>query len=252
MAEGETHVHVEGARGVLIGDGQQHNHFGGRRRFVLVVSTPELAQHPVAKPFVTAARNAVKKAGFEFAELPAGRLPAAHYRQRMHDFDIYVSLLGFCYGPVVIDDKTRSYAKLAYESAARSHRPHYVIVINPGQYTAPRDFFVDSDPRRQEKFRRDVLASDVVRYEVDDADQLETLLFTVLDNPPVRPAAQPGPPAVRPALDVKAAALASGLGVVGFLLLWLLPLGISAGWAAGVAVVATIGTYLGGRLTKNP
>jgi hypothetical protein len=226
----------------------------------------------MSKSFVTAARNAVKRAGFEFVQMrhwnASAQLSTSQYRQRMNDFDIYVSLVGFRYGPVVRDDRTRSYAQLEFETAVGWNRPHYVIVINAGDYSAPHSFFVDAEyQQRQDAFRAKVLAAAVESCEVDEADQLEDVLFNLLDNPPVRRTMPSGGAERRSggaehqvAFDGRAALVAGGLGVAGLLVLWQL-VGMNIGWAAGIAAVAALGTYLGGlrrpdsirkRLTESP
>lgn len=247
-----VHVDARGAQGPVIGDyGTVHNHFDtGRKRLVLVGYTAELAQHPSSKSFVAAADSAVRRAGYEFNQLgdwAGARKPTApEYRERVREFDVYISLLGFRYGPRVGGDRSPSYARLQFDTAVESRRPHLVFVIMAGEYPAPHSFFFDDAPGQpQQAFRNRVLADDnLAKHQVTDPSQLEDLLVDLLRNPR-QPARTRTEPAAVATVDVQAGLVALSLGAAGFLVLSL-GLNMSLGWAAGIAGLATVGTYLGG------
>jgi hypothetical protein len=225
---------------------------GGRRRIVLIGSTPELAEHPVSRPFVAAARDAILRAGYDVAEMPqTGALTAAEYGARVRRHDIFVSLLGYRYGARVKDRLSRSYAQLEFEVAAATGRSHFAILIcGDEKLSAPISFFIDEKyGDRQQKFRAAVKTGGHEVYEADDPDQLDTLLSGLLRDP------QPGRRTSRPAaVDTRAALGAGALGAAGFAALWL-ALHLPAGWAGGIAALAAAGSYAGALpwpLRRNP
>ena len=183
-----------------------------RGRRVFVSYTAELAAYPsVGRTWVQAAVDAVTRAGcvaihmgaFTAADAPPARL----CQEKVASCEVYVGLIGFCYGSPVRDDAARSYVELEYETATEAGLTRLVFPIDEEpSVTLPKRFFTDEVyGQRQAEFRQRLDAAGLTRKKTTSPEELAGLLLqalheTVQSQPTAGGAARPGPVFVVPAL----------------------------------------------------
>ncbi|GGN87233.1 hypothetical protein GCM10010112_69670 [Actinoplanes lobatus] len=233
-------------QGYQLGDRNvQINLYGDdRMRRVLIGYTPELATSPESRSFAKAAEEAVISAECAVVKMPGWTDPPTvrQFRGNVKEFDIYVCLLGFCFGTPMKDAWWKSLPRAGLDWARKLGKPYIAIVIDKGPYTAEHDFYIDPEYQgRQRRFRRAVRSGRYHYCTVDSPDQLAEVLTEFLGRSAGRTRA-PRPPVV----DASAVALSVVLGVAGFLA-FSVGVDMSVNWAATTAVLAAAGTYRGSR-----
>jgi WD40 repeat protein len=162
---------------------------------VFVSHTSDLAGHPVPRSFVQAACEAVLRAGGRPAEMAYfaardGR-PAEYCRSRVRECDVYVGIVGFCYGSLVPDGEERiSYTELEFREASAAGLPRLVFLLDPDAAIPRR--LVDVDGRKVEAFRQRLLDAGVIVRMFTDAGDLGEAVLHALGELRVRRGAADG------------------------------------------------------------
>jgi hypothetical protein len=153
---------------------------------VFLSHTSELRQHPAGRSFVTAAEQAVTRAGgvvLDMAYFTAREdKPASYCREQVGRANVYVGIIGFRYGSPVRDEPGLSYTELEFAAAGELRLPRLVFVLDENAVLPlPGVFLSDSvHGERQRAFRDRVKDAGITVQPVDSPDRLETLLFQAL------------------------------------------------------------------------
>lgn len=126
-------------------------------RQVFLSHASELRRLPADRSFVQAAADAVSRAGDVIADMAyftaQENSPAQVSREAVRHADIYIAIVGFCYGTPVRDMPDVSYTELEFEEASTVGMPRLLFLL--GQDTVgPAELFIE--PRyadRQAAFR---------------------------------------------------------------------------------------------------
>jgi hypothetical protein len=163
---------------------------------VFVSHTSELRQHPRERSFVTAAEQAVIRAGcvpldMEYFTAREDK-PAAYCREQVAKADVYVGILGFRYGSPVRDEPTLSYTELEFEAATELRLPRLVFLLDEDEVLPlPASCLSDRTyGERQAAFRARVSEAGITVRKVGSPDRLETVLSQALSEIRARAAAQ--------------------------------------------------------------
>jgi tetratricopeptide (TPR) repeat protein len=157
----------------------------GPRR-VFVSHTSELARAPSPTSFVAAAEHAVTRAGDAVANMAyftaRDTQPAAYCREKVRECDVFVCLVGFCYGSPVRDEPKHSYTELEFDAATDAGIPRLVFLLDEEPAVAlPRWVLVDDESgARQTEFRRRLRESGITIQVVDSPERLEMLVSQAL------------------------------------------------------------------------
>ena len=153
---------------------------------MFVSHTSELRRYPAGRSFVTAAEQAVNRAGgvvLDMAYFTAREdKPASYCREQVGRADVYAGIIGFRYGSPVRDEPGFSYTELEFAAAGELGLPRLVFVLDENAVLPLPGVFL-SDPvhgERQRAFRDRVQDAGITVQPVDSPDRLEMLLFQAL------------------------------------------------------------------------
>ena len=153
---------------------------------VFLSHTSELRRYPAGQSFVTAAEQAVTRAGgvvVDMAYFTAREdKPASYCREQVGQADVYAGIIGFRYGSPVRDEPGLSYTELEFDTATELGLPRLVFMLDENAVLPlPRDQLADPvHGERQQAFRDRVKDAGITMQRVDSPNRLEMLLFQAL------------------------------------------------------------------------
>ena len=157
-----------------------------RVRRVFLSHTTELQRYPPERSFVTAALEAVARAGnvgpdMEYFTAREDK-PADYCRQQVARFDVYACIVGFRYGSPVRDDPERSYTELEFDAATELGLPQLVFLLDEeAVLPLPRAFLTDpAYEERQQAFRDRLMNAGITVGKVTSPAELELQLLHAL------------------------------------------------------------------------
>ncbi|MGW5265928.1 DUF4062 domain-containing protein [Microbispora sp. NPDC004025] len=149
---------------------------------VFLSHTSELGVHPEGRSFVRVATETLLKAGHhpvDMAHFPARDQQAADYcREQVLNCDLYLGLIGFCYGSPVRDRPEVSYTQLEYLTAGAAGIPRLIFMLDPAD-GLPAELLDTEHGDRQRAFRRHV-ADEVLVQRFSTREQLEIAILHAL------------------------------------------------------------------------
>ena len=150
--------------------------------------TSELSRYPEGRSFVTAAEQAVIRAGgvvVDMAYFTAREdKPASYCREQVGRADVYAGIIGFRYGSPVRDEPGCSYTELEFAEAGELGLPRLVFVLDENAVLPLPGVFL-SDPvfgERQRAFRERVQDAGITVQLVGAPAELEVGLFQALTD----------------------------------------------------------------------
>ena len=177
-------------------------------RRVFLSHTSELARFPEGRSFVTAAKDAVARAGYAVADMEyftaRGSPPAEYCREVVRGCDVYVGLIGLRYGSPVRDQPDVSYTELEFNVATQAVLPRLVFLLDENAVPPVlSDVLLEAESAfqaRQAAFRQRLRGAGVTVRTVASPEQLELLLFQALleSRPTVAGPAQSHPRGTSP------------------------------------------------------
>jgi Domain of unknown function (DUF4062) len=153
-------------------------------RRMFLSHTPELRRFPAARSFVTAAQDAVLRAGdavTDMAYFPARHgKPAQICRDAVAAADVFVLIAGFRYGSPVPDRPELSYTELEHAIAEQRGMPRLVFCWARTSRARRRCSGTLEHGARQHAFRDRLAGSGVTTATVRSPGELETGLLQAL------------------------------------------------------------------------
>ena len=153
---------------------------------VFLSHTSELRRYPAGRSFVTAAEQAVSRAGcvvLDMAYFTAREdKPASYCRQQVGQADVYAGIIGFRYGSPVRDEPEFSYTELEFAAGGELGLPRLMFVLDENAVLPLPGLFL-SDPsfgERQRAFRQQVQDAGITVQLVSSPAELEVGLYQAL------------------------------------------------------------------------
>ena len=165
---------------------------------VFLSHTSELRRYPPERSFVTAAEQAVTRAGGTVTDMEYFTAredkPADYCRREVGRADVYVGIIGFLYGSPVKDEPELSYTELEFQVATERRLPRLLFLLDEDSVLPlPQNYLCDAvSGDRQRLFRARLMRAGVTVRRVATPDRLETLLFHALTDLPQQAAAGNG------------------------------------------------------------
>ncbi len=132
---------------------------------VFISHTYEIARFPEEHPFLRAALDGAREAGWaidEMEDFPAASAPpAAECERRVRACDAFVAIIGFLWGSEVPENPGLSYVEFEFESALAARKPTLVFVIDEQATGFPAGLTEGMSARErdlQKAFRRRIVA----------------------------------------------------------------------------------------------
>jgi hypothetical protein len=153
---------------------------------VFISHTSELREYPAGRSFVSAAEQAVLRAGWTVMDMAYFTAredkPADYCRQKVQQADMYVGIVGFMYGSPVPDDPGRSYTELEFDVATELGLPRLLFLLDEAAILPlPRSFLSDAQYATQQgAFRERITGAGTTIQRVGSPDEVGLLLYQAL------------------------------------------------------------------------
>jgi tetratricopeptide (TPR) repeat protein len=150
---------------------------------VFVSHTSDMAAFPPDRSFVQAVLAAVSRAGLAPVDMqyfPAREgQPAEYCRQRVRECEIYVAVVGFCYGSIVPGEAV-SFTELEFQEASAAGRRRLVFLLDDS--VDPPAGLADADRTAVARFRQRLREAGLVVRSFTTGDGLELEVFHALTS----------------------------------------------------------------------
>lgn len=150
---------------------------------VFVSHTSDLARFPEGRSFVQAALDGVGRAGMAPVDMRyfAARegQPADYCRLRVRECEVYVAVIGFCYGSLV-PGAAVSYTELEFREASAAELPRLVFLLD--QAAGLPVGLADLDRGKVQGFRQRLREAGLILAKFTSSDSLELEVFHALSE----------------------------------------------------------------------
>lgn len=160
--------------------------------------TAEIAKYPNRYPFLNAAMDGVRDAGWLHKEmldfLPASPPPAAECARLVRECDAYIGILGFLWGTQVPDRPHVSYTKFEFQVAEEAGKPFSFFLIDESAEGFPAGLtsgIPEGQLKDQQDFRKHVQERSMPKF-VRTPEELRLWVCRSLQEP--LPISEPGIP----------------------------------------------------------
>ena len=155
------------------------------RRRVFISHTSEFTKYPEKKSFIDAAIAAVNRAGDVPCDMgyftARDEKPSDYCKKRVRECEVFVGVIGFCYGSPVRDRPDVSYTELEFEAASDSRAKTRLLFLLDPAALVPHQLFSDLKyGDRQDAFRKRIGDAGVMCKPFADVHELEKLIYQAL------------------------------------------------------------------------
>ena len=156
-------------------------------RRVFLSHTSEFTKYPEKKSFIDAAIAAVNRAGCVPCDMEyftaRDEQPAQYCIERVRECEVYVGVIGLCYGSPVRDRPEVSYTELEFEAASQAPTSKRLVFLLDPDSPLPVGRFMDIKyGDRQLQFRQRLEGTGVTCKPFNNAHELEMLIFQALKD----------------------------------------------------------------------